>query len=407
MARPTESSAQYAQCAGPFDLAERRVDDEGLLAGIDAREHNGRRLAVLAAGVFDGHKHAALNHGAALGSDWGGAIATVRTAGARRTGIEAVAACDARCLQGAAMRGGDVDGHGRVPRSGRIRGWVRAPRSAPPASASIGTDGWRRRPRAHVVGQGRCGPEGNGDEDDQEERSGARRMERQMRAVSPPDTRFGRPRDVSLQNAGSRPTRDVPRSDYRARRACVECVARPGHRSGDSLTANRENRPRGASHSPEWGLPAPPTVRTRAARSQSTSRNATSFRHRNRKSTADLPPHTGGDPRAHASATVTSLQVASKCWLPVRDWESRELPGRGSPLDVRLHERQGPTPTAAGLKSDVTSTLSAGGSDYGCGRPDARRKSRVSNWMVTLRPNAFTSTGCTSRTDACTAPDIA
>ena len=53
---------------------------------------------------------------------------------------------------------------------------------------------------------------------------------------------------------------------------------------------------------------------------------------------------------------------------------------------------------AGGLKSDVSATLSVGRSDYRCGRPVAQRKSHVSNRMQELRPNALTSTRCTSRT---------
>ena len=218
-----------------------------------------------------------------------------------------------------------------------------------------------------------------------------------MGALSRMDARFDAPRDVRLQHAGSRPTPDVPRSDCRAQRACVEFVARPGNRPGDSLPANRENRPRGPSHSPERALSAPPIVRTRASCSQSTSRHASSSRYRT--SAANLPPHPSGDRRAHASATVPSQQVASKRWLPVRDKASREHLCGGSPLDVGLRERQGPTPIAGGLKSDVPATLSVGCSDYRCGRPAAQRKSHVSNGMHELRPNALTSTGCTSRLD--------
>ena len=170
-------------------------------------------------------------------------------------------------------------------------------------------------------------PEGNGDDDDREKRSGVRRMERRMGALSPADPRLGGPRDVRLQHAGSRPTPDVPRSDCRAQRACVEFVARPGNRPGDSLPANRERRPRGASHSPEWTLSAPSIVPTRASGSQSTSRDASSSRFR--ISPANLRSHPRGDGRAQAFATVPSNEVASKRWLPVSDRESREHLGWG------------------------------------------------------------------------------
>ena len=39
--------------AGPFDLAERRVDDEKLVARDDAREQDRHRVAVLAAAVVE------------------------------------------------------------------------------------------------------------------------------------------------------------------------------------------------------------------------------------------------------------------------------------------------------------------------------------------------------------------
>ena len=212
--------------------------------------------------------------------------------------------------------------------------------------------------------------------------------------------RCGGPRDVRLQHAGSRPTSDVLWSYCRPRRRCVEFIARPGNCPGDSLPANRERRPRSASHSPEWALSAPPiALRSSATRSQDTPRDAS--RSRFRISAANLPPHRGGDKRGHASATVPSQQVASKRSLPVRGRESRELLGAGAPLNVRLWERQGPTDTiAVGLKSDASATLSVGRSDYRCGGSAAQKKSYVSNRMQELRPNALTSTGCTSRTDA-------
>ena len=218
-----------------------------------------------------------------------------------------------------------------------------------------------------------------------------------MGALSRADTRFRRPRDVRLQDAGSRPTPDALRSDCRDQGAFVEFVARPWNRPGEPLSANRENRPRGASHSLAWAPSAPSLVPTGASGSKSTSRNANISRLR--ISVANLPPQSGGDRRVPTRAAVASPQLASKGWLPVCDRESQEFPSRGSSLDICLRERQGPTPTAGGLRASVPETLAAGCPTYRCGKSAEQKNYRTSNGMHGIHPNATVSTGCTSRGD--------
>ena len=55
--------------AGPLDLSERRMDDEKLLAGNDARELDRHALAVLAAAARYGDQRAELDQFAALARD--------------------------------------------------------------------------------------------------------------------------------------------------------------------------------------------------------------------------------------------------------------------------------------------------------------------------------------------------
>ena len=55
--------------AGPLDLAERRMDDEKLFAGDDAREQDRHRLAVLASAAGNHHERPAPDKLLAFGRD--------------------------------------------------------------------------------------------------------------------------------------------------------------------------------------------------------------------------------------------------------------------------------------------------------------------------------------------------